>query len=364
MNSVIQINFDKAVNPVTVSGSAGDIGSYLRIVNAATSSPAGAVCASNSDCQSYKCSAGVCVGDYLNGKFMISNGYKTVEFLSDQQCGVNGCGEKIYCLPANSHLAVQLVAANLKSCATAADCLSFAPYKNCSSTPLGYNTCQNDQGQNYPTATSSLDGIVDAAMNSLDGNRDASADGPLSFFNENNVTHNQPILNKGQKDKFLWSFYVNNQIMSASPILTMITPTQSQSSLGLADPVSFAFNELMMNSTLLTGSALEDNGTGTIEHKLVNLSSLAPSALGYWIFNDNTDTPPLDGVPDVTVSQIMHSPFLKSFSYKAQVGSGVKDIYQNCYKPSAGPNCQATASQPSCCFGATVSGLTAAGNCP
>jgi len=364
MNSVVQVNFSEAVNPATVSGLASDVANYLRIVNAGTSSPASAVCQKNSDCRSYKCENNVCVGDYLNGKFLISNGYKTVEFLSDTECGVNGCGEKIYCLPANSHLAVQLMAANLKTCATGGDCLPLAPYKNCSSTPLGYNTCQNDQGQNYPTATSSLDGIVDAAMNSLDGNRDAAADGPKAYYSDNYSALYHPELNSGKKDKFLWSFYVNDQIMSGSPLITTITPTQSQSSLGLADPVIINFNTLMMNSTLLTGSIMVDNGSSTIKHKLINLSSIAPSPLGYWVLNDNLDTAPLDGVPDLTVSQIEHSPFLKSFSYKAQVGSGVKDIYQNCYKPSAGPNCQATDGLPSCCFGATVKDLTPDGNCP
>lgn len=364
MNSVIQINFSEAVSPVTVSGLASDVANYLRLVNAGTSSSASAACQKNSDCRSYKCENNICVGDYINGKFLLSNGYKTVEFLSDSECGINGCGEKIYCLPANSHLAVQLVAADLKTCASGGDCLPLAPYKNCSSTPLGYNTCQNDQGQNYPTATSSLNGIMDAAMNSFDGNRDIAADGPKDFYSENYTPLYHPEFNNGKKDKFLWSFYVNDQIMSGSPLITTITPTQSQSSLGLADPVIINFNTLMMNSTLLTGSVMEDIGSSAVKHKLVNLSSIAPSPLGYWILNDNLDTAPLDGVPDLTVAQIEHTPFLKSFSYKAQVGSGVKDIYQNCYKPSAGPNCQATDGLPSCCFGATVKDLSPDGNCP
>ena len=365
MNSVIQINFNEAVNPMTISGTAAELAPYLRIVNAdASSSPAAAACVKNSDCQSYKCSNNTCVGDYVGGKFIVSNGYRTVEFLSDNECGVNGCGEKIYCLPANSHLAVKLVAANLKTCTNSSECLPLAPYKNCSSTPLGYQTCQNDSGQNYPTANiSSLDGIVDAAMNSLDGNRDTAAAGPISFYSDNYNVNYHPELNAGREDKFLWSFYVNDQIMSGTPLITTTNPAQSQSGLNLADPVAITFNTLMMNSTLRTGSVLIQSGTSTIEHKLINLRSLSTEPLGYWVLNDNLDTAPLDGVPDMTVSKINHSAFSASVSYKAQVGSGVKDIYQNCYKPSAGPNCAATASQPSCCFGALTSTLGVDGNC-
>ena len=42
----------------------------------------------------------------------------------------------------------------------------------------------------------------------------------------------------------------------------------------------------------------------------------------------------------------------------------LKDIYQNCYKPSAGPGCQATDGLPSCCFGTATSNLSPDGNCP
>jgi len=361
MNSVIQINFSEAVNPLNVSGLASDVANYIRVVNAdASSSPAGTTCAAASDCRSYKCENGACVGDYINGQFMIANGYKTVEFISDQECGLNGCGEKIYCLPANSHLAVDLVAANLKTCTTDSDCLSLSPFKTCSTTPLGYKTCQNADGQNYPSANvSALDGIMDAALNSLDGNRSAYADGPLAFYNDNAPASQ----NEGQKDKYLWSFYINDKIMSDSPQISTLTPADGQSSSGLADPVAASFNVLMMNSTLRTGSVSIISGTSTVEHKLINLWSLTPSPLGYWILSDNLDTAPLDSVPDMTIAYINHSPFNQSIGYRSQVGSGVKDIYQNCYKPSAGPNCAATAETPSCCFGTPTSTLGVNGNC-
>lgn len=361
MNSVIQINFSEALNPVTVSGSADEVSKYLKVVNADVAvDPAS--CNSDSQCRSYKCENNVCLGSYLNGKFMVGGDYKTVEFISDRECGVNGCGEKIYCLPADSHLAVELLAANLKTCDNNENCLAFTPFRNCSANPLGFKNCQDDEGNNYPAADlNRLDGIVDAASNSFDGNRSTFSDGPQSFYNGNvGVAENV-----GKKDNYRWSFFVNNRIMSESPRIISVMPPQggSGNQITLAEPISIRFNSLMMNSTLKPGSVSLRNGTSTFEHKLINLRSSSPTPLGYWIAAENQDTPPLDGEPDLSAVSIIHSPFLESVTYKSQVGSGVKDIYQNCYKPSAGPNCAATPENPSCCFGTPTNILGPDGNC-
>lgn len=360
MNSVIQINFNEAINPLTVSGSATELSPYLRVVNAAPSAAAGAACSQNSDCRSYKCENSVCVGNFVNGNFAVSNNYRTVEFVSDQECGMNGCGDKIYCLPANSHLAVELVAADLRSCSSGADCAAFSPFNVCAATALGYNTCQNTEGQNYPAAAlSRMNGITDAAINSLDGDRSTFADGPLDFYNENLP----PAANAEKKDKFLWSFFVSDQIKLDPPSITSVTPIQGAKGVSLVEPIRITFSELMMNSSLMSGSSRVVSGTTTVEHKRLNLRSAAPTPLGYWTKSENMDVEPLDGEPDITMATIFHSPFSQSVTFKAQAGSGVKDIYQNCYKPSAGPGCAATPGQPSCCFGSPTATLGADGNC-
>jgi len=362
MNAVIQINFSEAVNPAMVSGAAGDVADYIRVVNAEENAQAvGASCAQAADCRSYKCENNVCVGDYLGGQFTVAGNYKTVEFNSDNECGLNGCGEKIYCLPPHSHLAVKLVAADLKPCQSDNDCLALAPFKTCAATNLGYKTCQDEAGENYPSADlNGLDGITDAAFNSLDGNRSAYADGPLYFYSDNYPPESQP----DKKDKYKWSFYISDQIQASAPLITAISPAQGQSDLNLSEPVVITFNTLMMNSTLRTGSLTVKSGTSTQEHKLINLRAFTPRALGYWIGSENLDTPPLDGVPDISQASIYHSPLEQSVSYKAQVGSGVKDIYQNCYKPAAGPGCEVTPLAPSCCFGTATDTLDIDGDCP
>jgi len=81
----------------------------------------------------------------------------------------------------------------------------------------------------------------------------------------------------------------------------------------------------------------------------LNLKSAANIPTGYWTSSENLDASPLDGQPDMTRARINHSMFGENIDYVSQVGSGVKDIFQNCFKPSSGPSCIATQARPSCC---------------
>lgn len=377
MNSVLQINFNEAINPLTIAGptslvsSSSDAVNKIKVVNAdLTAKGDGTNCVENSDCASYKCepvgASNKCIGDFVTGKFMISNLYRTVEFISDKECGVNGCGEKIYCLPPNSHLAVKINASDLKSCEANSDCTAFTSYSTCATSSLPYKTCQDKDNKNYPFASSTLNGVTDACLNSLDGNRSVYADGPFAYYNDNFAP--EAPENDNKKDRFQWSFYINDKIMLDPPIINEVTPGHNSAAVNLINPIIIKFNTLMMNSSLSTGVTSVSNGSSTTEHKLINLKSNSLAPLGYWIYNENIDStstqnPFLDGEPDLTITNIGHSVFYETNSYQAQVGSGVKDIYQNCYKPSAGPICSVSMLQPSCCFGQATSTLGLDGNC-
>lgn len=363
MNTVIQINFNEPVNPLRISGLASEVADYIRVTNYNNQSKKnGDSCVQDEDCLSYSCgSSKTCIGDYLPGKFLISNGYKTVEFVSDQECGVNGCGEKIYCLPANSHLAVELKAPDLKACQTDSDCLSLAPFSKCQDSDLGYKTCQNELNRNYPLSDASRNGTFDLALNSFDGNRDNYADGPKNYYNDNYVFDDSK--NDGQRDNYRFSFYINDIINLTPPKIESISPSQNQREVNLAEPIKINWNTLMMNSTLRTGEKIVDTGKNKISHKLINLKSANLSGLGYWVTSDNIDTNN-DGQPDKTISWIKHTPFLEALTYQAQVGSGVRDIYQNCFKPSDGDICSGVSvARPSCCFGQSTDKLDDNGNC-
>lgn len=191
----------------------------------------------------------------------------------------------------------------------------------------------------------------------MDGNRDTVVDGPLLFFNENTGDVNN-------RDSYRFSFFVNDQKNLQSPAITNIVPLGGQTGIvTLTTPVEISFNTLMMSSTLRSGGSILSSGTESVAHKLINLKSSQESPLGYWLTNKDLDTGALDGVVDVTIAEIQHSPFLEALSYNAQVGSGVKDIYQNCFKPSTGPGCEANWENPSCCFGVATGTLNENGDC-
>lgn len=377
-NSVIQINFNEAINPIGITGVASDISDNIRVENISGNN------------------------NILNGKFILSNQYKTLEFISDELCGKNGCGESIYCLPANSNLRVVIKAASLYECSGDPDCAARAPYVYCN------GTCKNADDKNYPLANFNLTGVADMAFNSLDGDRDTFAEGPEAqsytlAYNENEIIGlcasganqgkvctdenkttvcGEGILCENPKtvsalqaatgDDYSWSFFISNSIKIQAPVIDTISPDHKTKGASLSESIKFQFKELMMSSSLGTGQVKVFDGEKTVVHKKVNLRSLNNRAVGYWTAVENVDDP-VDGEPDWTRAQILHPQFPQYVSYRAQVGSGVKDIYQNCFKPSAGPLCTNETSDalPSCCpvIGATeinavgAEGLDKNGNC-
>lgn len=317
-NTVIQINFDEAVNPMQVSGTSEELAGYIRVVNLATD-------------------------ENVPGKFIVSNQYKTVEFISNNECGRNACGEKIYCLPENSQLKVELVAANLSGCAGNDDCASKSPYNICGTNGI----CQESTtSTNFPMASTAFDGIMDMALNSLDGNRNSNAQGPAGFYNENTA-------DTGEGDSFKWSFFISDKIDLDPPLINSTNAANNATGINLSSSVSVNFNKVMMSGSLATGEAIINNGKEDITHKLVNLWSFSSQPIGYWISNKGVDDSPADGEADWTEAFINHTDFADATKYRAQVGSGVKDIYQNCFKPCDGPACTGeNDSNPSCCSGA------------
>ena len=111
-NIILQINFNEPISPLSASGKVID-DSFKNIL------------VSNK-------------GAVVDGEFKISNGYRTVEFVPNNPCGQNACGQTVYCLPPQTTLVVTAKAATLKE--------------------IG-----------LPTAVLPSDGLVDMAANSLDG---------------------------------------------------------------------------------------------------------------------------------------------------------------------------------------------------
>ena len=310
-NSIIQLNFSEPINPLTVVGDSNYVSNTIRVINTDNNQS-------------------------VSGRFVISNQYQTLEFIPNVECGVNACGDKIYCLPASSSIAVELRAAPLASCSSNPDCFNKAPYNQCAG-----GSCRRAADDYYPLAALPLSsGLVDASFNSLDGNRDSKTTGPTSFYSENSK-------NLAQKDSYKWSFFVNDQIDLTPPRLqsSSLLPGLGLTSGLLNQPIEFSFDKLMMASTLNSGDIIINNQN----HRLINLFSagVAPS---YWVVSQAIDSGVPDGYPDFTKVIINHGQLSDATKYFIEIGSGVKDSRQNCFKPCRDDGA-CSASSASCCNG-------------
>jgi len=356
-NSVVQINFNEAVMPITVSGQASDVSDYIRVVNNDPGAqPNLGVCTANSECISFNCMEGACVNDYLAGEFILSNIYRTVEFLSDNLCGVNGCGEEIYCLPENSNIRVEIEAATLDTCV---NCASKAPYSDCN----GGHCFDSLANINFPLSILPMDGIMDTARNSLDGDRGGDSVGPsivpMNYYNENIAT--------GAGDSYLWSFYINDIIDLTPPVIRNIFPATGATGIDIDDFIVIGFDKVMMCSSVRTGQKTINTGAGIVTHHNFNAWSVGGAGFGYWTACNGIDDGPIDGEYDWSEAVLRHSDFPDTMSFRSQAGSGLRDIYQNCFKPSADNTGCTTVSDanPSCCDGTPLLvPLSVDGNCP
>jgi hypothetical protein len=163
-------------------------------------------------------------------------------------------------------------------------------------------------------------------------------------------------------DNFSWEFFINNQMDTNPPVLSTISPI-SGATISTAGSIGGEFNKVMLSSSLSTGEGRVVNNDETIIHKNINLWSLTNRPVGYWIETEGIDDGS-DGEIDRTRVIVSHSLLSDSVSYRSQFGSGIRDVYQNCYKPSNGPGCSGVnQSNPSCCNGTAASALDENGNC-
>lgn len=89
-NILVQVNFNEAMDPTTVSGKTTDTPAFDKLE--------------------------VMVGGTrVDGTWAIGNQYRTVEFTTNDSCGTNSCGGEIFCLPADSDITVTVKAATLSA---------------------------------------------------------------------------------------------------------------------------------------------------------------------------------------------------------------------------------------------------------
>ncbi|MBU1165272.1 hypothetical protein KKA15_07015 [Patescibacteria group bacterium] len=232
----------------------------------------------------------------------------------------------------------------------------------------------------FPVAALPLDGTTDAQGNSLNGSYDfdSNAMGPGLEIPITQNQSGQPAFNLNNKvstegDSLLWSFYVNELIDLEPPIILDVTPDPNEEFISLVNSIQAKFSKLLMSSTLKPDNTYRDgycycdttsqcgSGQSCTENRCVNQGDqvyciadsncnsgycdnkeyvtlinnpIKPS--GYWISNFGLDELNNDGWHDRTVAVINHTPFTSFTNYGARAGSGILDIYQNCYLPGVG----------------------------
>lgn len=172
-NVIIQVTFSEAMNPMTVTGEVSKGFSHLSVRSQ--------------------------TNEVVAGRFDISNQYQTVEFVTDDLCGKNSCGQDVFCLPGNAKLATVLRAATVSN--------------------------------QPPAALFPYDGIIDASGNSFDGNADGVAQGPA-------------------EDSFTWSFQTTNEIDLKAPVINSVTPQPYATAVPTDLPITAVFNKVLWFKTI------------------------------------------------------------------------------------------------------------------
>ncbi len=360
-NQVIQINFNKAINPEAVTSSIFKV-KYSKAVKDALDT------------------------EIANTQIKISNQYKTIEILPpalpQYECGQNACGETMYCWPVNALIdtdqdgnvdasstsdyankgtkyEVNISAASLRTCSNANEgwCTGWggacAAGGTCSKTQDGKNIF-------YPASSAAFDGIMDLAGNSFNGNfstttynsqiigssegksgTGAGFSGKVSYnLNVNPPTGNIFKSNDGQGDDFKWSYWMSDEVDRQPPLISTISPV-GDAQLKVEEfnsQVVVGFDRPMRSATLKPGWNYGDTAFSKSQ-KYIVLSTLSKTQnpVGYWTANSGKDING-DGVSDYTEVFVSHNRFDANIKYGPLFGSGIQSLSQNCYLPGAGPN--------------------------
>lgn len=166
-NTVLQINFSEAIDPVVAQGSTGSF--YNMIFNDST----------------------------ISGTWRITNAFRTVEFVSSEGCGENSCGQPMFCLP--------------------------------SICPVNDTVCGQDYAVLVSTAqliatgffeARPFTGIMDMAGNALNGNSNTVAEGKPPVGSATAIE----AADEAPDNYYAWKFKVSNTIDRSAPYIIQVSP--------------------------------------------------------------------------------------------------------------------------------------------
>ncbi|PIR77306.1 MAG: hypothetical protein COU30_03190 [Candidatus Magasanikbacteria bacterium CG10_big_fil_rev_8_21_14_0_10_38_6] len=286
-NTILQVTFNEAMDPLAVAGQfSPPNGTFSHIVlNTSTinTNPA---------------------ADYhpqFSGEWVISNGYRTIEFVPNDECGRNACGEPIYCLPVNDKNGEDRMHALLRTARTnGVDAQDF------SAIPFS--------------------GIADVSGNALDGNKDGVRDNKPPINDPFRITipaqgNPDGAIDERLADNFYWTFRVADEIDNTVPYVQQVFPGLDQEDVVETENVLITFSKPMISRSL-SHIAIEEHPGDIVDDSL-------------WFRTRSS----LNGNGD-TVAEIDHralGPSGLDLYYFTSIPTSVRSLNQNCLYPGRGP---------------------------
>lgn len=314
-NTIVQIVFNEPMDPTSVQGQSAAFTNILfgtSTVSNSTVLPA--------------------------GDWRLSNGYRTVEFVPNEQCGRNSCGDVMYCL--------QL------PCTNPNDATCSAEYTVLVRSARTLPNVANSDFTSIP-----FSGVSDIAGNALDTGPESSRDRSTGVIpgNGRHADLNRPNIPNVQRvsevekadDNFWWNFTVDNSVDRVAPFIASVTPGIDEQAVAETAPLSIRFSRRMWSDTLAT-IAVEEYPASTTTDPLWYVARSSQVA-------DTTNAL-------VTVANIQHRIFGPNDSdtyYFPSVPSSVRSLQQNCLYPGRGP----AAAGNTCTVTRTANGQQTVTNC-
>lgn len=282
-NSVIQVHFSEAVDPINVQGALNAESGFSNLI----------------------------FGDQtITGAWQITNGYQTVEFVSDAACGQNSCGETMFCLSVDCP-------AGDNTCATEHQALVRAA------------ELENPQSDT-PFLSLPFTGVADMAGNALDNGPRNTPNGTPDIAPRPAVGQ-EKVISTGEltPDNYWWNFSVENRIDRSAPYIRAVTPGLDQQGVAGTAPFEITFSKRMWHRSLredilLTEYPANVGGLDDIWYRIYAISQQEGG-----------------GVTRAVIDHRSFGPNNLDLYYFPQIQGTLKGVNQNCLYPGRGPDSDA-----------------------
>ncbi|MBT3539385.1 hypothetical protein HOF40_01105 [Candidatus Parcubacteria bacterium] len=313
-NTILQINFDEPVDPTVTQGYFSQNGSFQNILV-------------NTE------------GTMVTGTWKITNGYKTVEFISDEPCGLNSCGDTMYCLPV--------------------DCTGESTDECTKEYNMLVRTAEWTHNADALFEAQPFSGVYDLAFNGLDNINDNAVNGVNETLNRPTEAsgYTGKIINEGEggPDNYWWNIRVKNEIDMSRPYVADTLPGVDAEDIDGEAKVEIGFNRVMWLSTLKSSISITEHPAHVCAQAAVG--DVAPENVvceDHERLDDIWFSVRANNTNDRTVSYIKHRTFGPNgldLYYFPSIPSTVKGTNQNCLYPGYGPwqNSSADKDHPSTC---------------